>query len=137
MPRRRKRHLRHQSTCLTTNILAPIIILKTTQALLDSIPATHRPQIDATTAGTKISLTFRGGSLESLGSVLFPVVFTTSTNQKVQLILYALVIPEFQIPMFISRDSLAASLNGFSEVWRGGPTYTLDFGNEKIDVKGM
>lgn len=77
--------------------------------------------------------------MHSLGSVMFPIVLTNSaTNEKVQLVLYALVVPSLHIPVFIGAESFQETLTKCESKYSPkGITFTFGFGSEEITVKGM
>jgi len=77
-----------------------------------------------------------GDGFRAIGTALVPIVLTDAeTSQKFRIILYALVLSDMRMGMFIAGASEFVK----SEVWRGsGPEYTFDFGNGGIrKVKGI
>lgn len=83
--------------------------------LYDSIPEAHRPPLDTSHSRT-VPFTVLGSSTMSLGSVIMPLILTNAdTNTKFRIKLYALVLPNLLLDMFISNPKWIKS-----EYWGGG-----------------
>ncbi|KAF8799947.1 hypothetical protein BYT27DRAFT_7175872 [Phlegmacium glaucopus] len=104
------------------------------KALLESIPPEHRPTID--TDMNQTIDTLASGVLQSIGTTLIPFILTNmGTGEKFRIILYAIVVPNLFMNMFIGRRDLIAS-----EAWRGGGPifgFRLGEGDEETMVKGI
>ncbi|KAI3614334.1 hypothetical protein WG66_000187 [Moniliophthora roreri] len=97
--------------------------------LYESIPSEHRPPLDTTDGGLAVSF-MTGGSQKSIGSTIMPIVLTdANTNQKFCIKLYALVMENLLMGMFVGKEGIKF-IKG--EMWGGGRvTYDMDFGNGK------
>jgi len=105
----------------------------TFKALFESIPAEHRPVLD--TADQTIQ-TLTSGPMKSIGTTLIPVIFTDEeTKEKIRVVLYAIVVPNLFMGMFIGGSV------GFleSQAWSFGKViYTFDFGEGGVrKIKGI
>jgi hypothetical protein len=76
--------------------------------------------------------------MKSVGTTFMPVTFTdTTTKQKFRIVLYALVVPNMSIGMFIGQGA------DFISKFQSGPglgksIYTFDFGEGGVyKVKGL
>ena len=108
----------------------------TYQELLNSIPASQRPEIDPKTAGQKVSLA-EGGELETVGSVMMPIIFQDAlTDERVKFIFYAFVVPKMPIPMFMGWTS-CDDLNIKVESEGQESIYTFDNGQEAFYIQGI
>ncbi|KZV74798.1 hypothetical protein PENSPDRAFT_662230 [Peniophora sp. CONT] len=106
------------------------------KAFYESIPKEHRPPLNTENKGHVSFLT--GGSQETLGSTLLPILLTDASNgQKFRLILYANVLENLLIPVFIGQSPETVPFLE-SQSWGGsGPTYTFNFDGRRIKVKGV
>jgi len=69
---------------------------------------------------------FMGDGSDTLGTALVPIVLTDAeTSQKFRIVLYALVLPDMRMGMFISQCSEFIQ----SITMNRGFEYTFDFGN--------
>ncbi|KAJ7505261.1 hypothetical protein B0H11DRAFT_412104 [Mycena galericulata] len=106
------------------------------QNLFESIPAENRPALDTSVAGQSVPFSVLGSSATSIGSTFLPFILTTTTGERIRLVLHALVLPNLFMGMFIgNRVSWLKS-----EAWgRGnGPRYTFDFGQAgQCEVQGI
>ncbi|RDB23873.1 hypothetical protein Hypma_009204 [Hypsizygus marmoreus] len=66
------------------------------EALYNSIPAAQRPDLNTGDAG-KIVNTLMDGSIVALGSTLLPFVLTAASGDKIRLVLYSFVVPNFRM----------------------------------------
>jgi hypothetical protein len=66
--------------------------------------------------------------MKSIGTTFIPVIFTDAqTNERIRVVLYALVVPNLFMGMFIGQAADWIE----SQLWGGlgrGPMYTFDFG---------
>lgn len=94
--------------------------------------------LDTSESDRKVDLPLFGGSMTVAGSAYFPFILTTSTNQKVRLVLRVYVLPNLSMGMFISQGgNIGLSI---SSVWEGGgngPQFVFDFKTEKHSFKGL
>ncbi|PPQ87420.1 hypothetical protein CVT25_008116 [Psilocybe cyanescens] len=75
-----------------------------TRALLESIPAEHRPALDTSRAGQEIQ-NLTSEPLYSIGTALIPVILTNAdTGEKFRIVLHAIVVPNLYIHMFIGQQ---------------------------------
>ncbi|KAK7049836.1 hypothetical protein VNI00_005266 [Paramarasmius palmivorus] len=97
--------------------------------LYESIPTEHRPPLDTTKADLSVSF-MTGGSQKVIGSTIVPIVLTDEeTGQRFCIKLYALVMENLLMGMFIGEGGI-----NFIEAgsWgRGKIEYDMDFGNGK------
>jgi len=105
------------------------------KTLLDSIPAEHRPVIDTTMANVHVE-TIIGTGFHTIGTALVPIILTDAeTSEKFRIVLYALVIRDMIMGMFISQGS--KFLRAYFHTSTRGE-YTFDFGNGGIrKVEGI
>jgi len=118
------------SVCIAGGI--GVFVSKT---LLDSIPEDHRPVIDTDMANQHVKYVI-GDGFHTIGTALVPIILTDAeTSQKFRIVLYALVLPDMRMGMFISQgsefiQSFACDSRGFE--------YTFDFGDGGLrKVKGI
>ncbi|KAJ7768350.1 hypothetical protein B0H16DRAFT_1307798 [Mycena metata] len=97
------------------------------QKLYESIPAEHRPALDTGVAGQAVEFTVMGGTQEIIGTTLLPWILTTTSGERIRLVLHALVLPKLFMGMFIGNGGLSWLK---SESWGGGrgPQFSFDFG---------
>ncbi|KAF9459731.1 hypothetical protein BDZ94DRAFT_1324562 [Collybia nuda] len=100
------------------------------QTLYESIPEALRPALNTAEAGATVEFSLSGGKETAVGSVIMPIIFTNAiTGSQFIVKLYALVLPNLLMGMFLSRNTL---FNSFlkSEEWGGGKvTFICNFGN--------
>jgi hypothetical protein len=106
------------------------------KALLESIPSEHRPALDTTLADQSIA-TLMVGTMKSIGTTFIPVIFTAQMGGRIRVVLYALVVPNLFMGMFIGASATRNWIK--EERWRGGvPSYIFDFGQGgKHEVIGI
>ena len=77
-----------------------------------------------------------GDGFRAVGTAFVPIVLTDAeTSQKFRIVLYALVLPDMMMGMFISHGAGFIQSLAYGS---GGPEYTFDFGNGGIrKVKGI
>lgn len=81
-----------------------------------------------------------GGTQETLGSTLLPILLTDASNgQKFRIILYANVLENLLIPVFIgqSRETVPFLESQQWSPHSEGPLYTFNFDGRKIKVQGV
>jgi hypothetical protein len=73
--------------------------------------------------------------MTSIGTTFFPFILTDAeTGKRMRIILYALVVTDLFMGMFIGRSVDFCK----SEVWSSGTVmFTFDFGQGERKVKGM
>ncbi|KAJ8082630.1 hypothetical protein AAF712_012553 [Marasmius tenuissimus] len=100
--------------------------------LYESIPEQHRPPLD-TTANVQTVSFLMGSPQQALGSTIMPVVLTNATTgRKFCIKLYALVMENLLMGMFIGRGDKTIFARS---IWEDGQvTYLLQLGNEEIPV---
>jgi hypothetical protein len=95
--------------------------------LYESIPKQHRPPLDITDAGKEVGHAFSGATQNALGSTIIPIVFPDAiTGKKFCIKLYALVLDNFSMPMFIGQIGTQYLVTCWT---REAVTYDMDFGN--------
>jgi hypothetical protein len=95
------------------------------KALLESIPAEHRLVLSTSMSNQTIE-TLTVGPMKSIGTTFIPVVFTEmQTGESFRVVLYAIVVPNLFIGMFIGQS---ARFIKAMERGRRGIIYTFDFG---------
>lgn len=79
-----------------------------------------------------------GGPMTSIGTTFLPFILTTTTGERIRLVLHALVLPNLFMGMFIGKGGLTWLE---SEAWgpsTNGPRYTFDFGQTgRVEVQGI
>ena len=106
------------------------------QAFYESIPKEHRPPLNTSHQGRVSFLT--GGTQETLGSTLLPILLTdASSGQKFRVVLYANVLENLLIPVFIGQSRETVPFLASQGWGASGPTYTFNFDGRRIDVKGV
>ncbi|CAA7263948.1 unnamed protein product [Cyclocybe aegerita] len=95
------------------------------QALYESIPEVHRPPLNTEHAGVEVSFSIFGSSQKAIGSIIMPIILTDAEgNTQFRIKLFALVMPELLMGMFIGYESAG-------EYWRsalhGGGKVVYEF----------
>lgn len=104
--------------------------------LYESIPAEHRPALDTRAAGQDVQFSIFGGTEKSIGTTHFPLILTTTSGERIRLVLHALVLPNLFMGMFISRGGTSWWKG---ESWGGGRVqFVFDFGQSgECNVQGI
>jgi hypothetical protein len=118
-----------------TSSIYEFVLLQPIKDLLDSIPAEHRPTLDATLSGQSIEM-IAGGPITSIGTTLLPFVLSDAdTGEQLRIVLHAIVVPRLLMGMFISNSVDFLRLQAWSPK---GVMFTFDFGQGgQRRVKGM
>ena len=108
-----------------------------TQALWESIPKEHRPELDESDAGRPVGLIFSGGDMTTLGSVNFPFILRDmETGERMRYVLRAYVVPRLLIPMFIGGFDPRGVVEGFRS-GREGFVFTFKCRDGTCLIKGQ
>jgi len=107
------------------------------QSLYESIPTEHRPPLNSADAGRTVN-TIATSPMKTIGSTFMPIILTNKdTLEKFRIVLYALVVPNLFMGMFISDWPLVRTTQWSSS----GPTFGLGFDetnwDSTINVKGI
>jgi hypothetical protein len=97
------------------------------------MPEEHRPTIDTRQAGLNVDTLIRNSDIQTLGSVIMPVILKTNTDEMIKLKFYALVVPELTIPMFFSNSSL----KDLGVRFYIGGDLNLDSGDEQFTIPSL
>ncbi|RDB23868.1 hypothetical protein Hypma_009203 [Hypsizygus marmoreus] len=111
------------------------------QALYNSIPLEHRPALDTSDAGKSVNLTIIGGTMTTVGSILFPFILTTDESEQVRLVLKVYVVPNLLMGMFWGQGQTgfkwSYQYGGFQNPNGHGPRFNFDFGRGDFHFYGI
>jgi hypothetical protein len=105
----------------------------TFKALLESIPAEHRPSLD--TRSKQDVETLMSGTMKSAGTTFIPLMLKNKdTGENIRVVLYAIVLPNLFMNMFIAGPSNASFVRISSLGHVEGQVFGFGFGDGDDDI---
>jgi len=107
------------------------------KALWESIPEQHRPPLNTIDKGMVVpNILFPSSKIKAIGSVIFPILLRDTNGKRFRMKLFALVVPEMQMGMFLSMNK--AFIEETQYAGRGlGPEFTFNFDGQRVKVQGV